>query len=197
MINYDLFSAPSSSEDSKKLFARPISSGTIDTNQLIDQIRVNEGFIDVAEARKVMDKVCQAIKNSIADGYNIHINGLGFFSPKLTTTWPNDKRRTTPDVAVDSINFVAEKEVKEELAEIITTPCLRPYHSYGTPLTDDQLDTIVLQHFEEEPTITRKQLQVLATFLSKNAACAYLTRAIDRGFLRNVASKSNPVYMKA
>lgn len=196
MINYDLYSAPTSTSDNPKLFARPISAGTIDTEQLINQICVNDGFIDTAEARKVITKVCQAIKRSIADGYNVHINELGFFSPKLLTTWTADKRRKTPDVTVDGLNFVTEKTLKEELSEVITTQSFTVGHSYGTSLTDDQIDTIVLQHLESTPTITRKQLQSLTPFLSKNAACSYFSRAIERGFLRNVASKTNPVYMK-
>lgn len=197
MIRYDLYSAPSATGENKKTFARPISAGTIDTEQLINQICINEGFIDTAEARKVMAKVCQAIKRSIADGYNVHINELGFFSPKLTTVWPEDKRRKTPDVTVEGLNFVTEKTLKEELSEIITTQSLSVSHSHGASHTDEQIDELLLKHFESTPTITRKQLQTLIPFLSKNAACTYLTRATERGFLRNVASKSNPVYMKA
>lgn len=196
-VQYDIYQSPSSDGTIKKKYARPISLGTMDTKQLIEQICVNEGFIDVHEARKVVAKVCQAIIRAISDGYNVHIDEFGFFSPRLSTTWPDDKRRTTPDVTVEALNFVPEKEVKEELASIITNQIVTLHHTYTEANTDEKLDAILLAYLDEHTTITRKQLQSITPTLSRNAACAYLNRALERGVIRNIASKSNPVYMKA
>lgn len=195
-VQYDIYQNPSADGTSKNKYARPISIGTIDTNQLIDQICVNEGFIDVPETRKIVTKVCKAIVRAIGSGYNVHINELGFFSPRLSTKWPDDKRRTTPDVTVEALNFVTEKEVKEELSSIITTQIFTLHHTYAEAASDEKLDAILLAYLDEHTTITRKQLQSIAPTLSKNSACAYLNRTLERGLIRNIASKSNPVYMK-
>lgn len=195
-VHYDIYNFSDENSDEAKGFARPISGGTIDTEQLLRQISVNRGMIEVNEARAVLVKVCDAIKTTIADGYDVHIDGLGYFSPKLKTTWSDDKRRKTPDVVVSGINFTVEREVKSDLEEIETVQTFQKNRSYGKGFSDEELDAMVVRYLEENVTITRQKLQDLVTFLSKTSACAYLNRCVEKGLLKNVGSKNSPVYVK-
>lgn len=195
-VHYDIYNFSEENSEEGKSFARPISGGTIDTEQLLKQISVNRGLIDVNEARAVLAKVCDAIKEAISDGYDVHVEGLGYFSAKLKTTWPKDKRRKTPDVVVSGINFTVEREVKADLAGIATVQTFQRNRSYGKGYSDEELDKMLLQYLEDNMTITRQKLQDLVTFLSKTSACAYLNRCVEKGLLKNVGSKNSPVYMK-
>lgn len=194
-IYYDLYqSPPQEGEKEGKQYARVKSIKTLSTKELVERT-IQGSNISKAMANLVLDRAVEELKIALAQGYRVHIEELGYFSPQLTTILPTDHRKQYPKVRATGVLLTPEKDVKRYFMSIKTLRSVginRAIHGIDKEAIDDVLRT----HFETGQTITCSQLHHLYPTISRTSLCNYLKSCLEEEKLRNVGTKNAPVYMK-
>lgn len=194
-IYYDMYESPQSEgKEEGKRYARVKSVKTLTSEELLK--RVTSGTrLSRAEARLVLDRVVEELKIAIAQGFRVHVDDLGYFSPQLSAGYSEDSRCKTPQVRAVGLLFAPDKDVKQYLASIDTVRTVNVNRAVNG-IDEASLNAALRAHFEQEQTVTRRQFQFVYPHISRTSLCSYLRRCVEQGILCNVGTTNAPVYMK-
>lgn len=194
-IQYDLYeNPPKSAGKNKGYYARLVSEKTVTTEELAKKACAGT-TLSPELIKLALSRVVDMIKISMAQGCRIHVEDLGFFSPSLSITYSDDKRRTQPIVKANDVNFTPEADVKRYLATIQTIHAVSAHRTLKQ-IGNEELDGLLRKHFETSTTLTRSQFQRLIPSLSRNACCSYLNECVELEKLWKVGASNAPIYMK-
>lgn len=187
-------SPQSEGKEEGKRYARVKSVKTLTSEELLK--RVTSGTrLSRAEARLVLDRVVEELKIAIAQGFRVHVDDLGYFSPQLSAGYSEDSRCKTPQVRAVGLLFAPDKDVKQYLASIDTVRTVNVNRAVNG-IDEASLNAALRAHFEQEQTVTRRQFQFVYPHISRTSLCSYLRRCVEQGILCNVGTTNAPVYMK-
>ena len=62
------------------------------------------------------------------------------------------------------------------------------------PMTEQQIDEKLTEHFAQKPILTRRDFQFLCLQM-KSTACRILRKLVEEGKLKNISTPRNPVYV--
>lgn len=104
---YDLYETPVSDESEKPapLHARIYSKGTISAEMFIERV-VKEQHMPHAMIVGIMQAVSNALGDWLAEGYNVELDELGYFSTTLKCTRPAFAKK---DIRAESVRFETVK----------------------------------------------------------------------------------------
>ena len=114
---YDLYETPDPSGEGKKkpLHARVRSKGTITAKEFQERM-VKEQHMPHAMIVGIMQAISNALGDWLADGYNVELDELGYFSTtlKCTRTAMNKKDIRAESVRFETVKFRPSKTFKED-----------------------------------------------------------------------------------
>lgn len=194
-IYYDMYESPQSEgKEEGKRYARVKSVKTLTSEELLKRV-ISGTRLSRAEARLVLDRMVEELKIAIAQGFRVHLDDLGYFSPQLSAGYSEDSRCKTPQVRAVGLLFAPDKDVKQYLASIDTVRTVNVNRAING-IDEASLNAALRAHFEQEQTVTRRQFQFVYPHISRTSLCSYLRRCVEQGILCNVGTTNAPVYMK-
>ncbi|MDH6313427.1 putative histone-like DNA-binding protein [Parabacteroides sp. PFB2-10] len=112
--------APGGEETSYQLHGRIISKGTFRLSDLCDNLR--ELGVNSAQVKAVLDATGRFIRQSLTDGYNVELDGIGTFSLSLRSQLMEEEHeeeaeevKKTTRLTVDRINFKSNRRLLEQI----------------------------------------------------------------------------------
>lgn len=115
---YDLFENPPSPDgEQQPLHARIVSKGTVDKEEFLDRVHKFTG-ISRSLLAGAMEAFANEARDLLADGWNVEMGNLGFFSTSLQCPPVNDKKEIrATSVRMKNINFRASRPFKKEVGD--------------------------------------------------------------------------------
>lgn len=194
---YDLYQTPDPSGESEeqKLHARILPKGTIYADKFLEIVHNATGF-----SQAILDGTLQAITDELqrwlADGWNVEVGELGFFSVSLKCDhYVQDRKEIrSPSVHFQNMNLRISNKLRKRFALMELERKASPYVSHSS-LTLEQRRGRLLQHLEQHGCIIRADYETL-TGKTKQQAVADLNLFVKEGILRKYGSGRTVVYLK-
>lgn len=194
-IQFDWYENPKNTEqqDEKTLLhPRLRLNGTVSTKQLRAHI---QKYCTVTETDvvAVLDALSHALGEELAEGKQVHLDGIGFFRPNLTTTEPvtAETKRKTTKVKLKGIVYRPDRVLMDEVGKVKVMRTRFPFHS--SRLADEEIDALLEEYFTTHDFIQRKSFQFLCRMV-QTTANRHLHRLCEEGKLKNVGLPKQPVY---
>lgn len=194
-ISYEFYETPNPKKDGKKSYhPRTVSFHKVTTEKLAQEIQY-ESSLTRADVKAVLTSLADKLANHLADGQKIHLEGIGYLSVSLQCDKEihNQEDMKRAPVSFKAVNFRADEELKKKLRRTKMERSTIRLHSM--PLTDEEIDAKLAEHFATQPIITRRNFQRLC-LLRDSTAHRHIRRLLEEGKLRNVNTSRNPIYMK-
>ncbi len=193
---YEFYRNPQPDEKEKRTYhPRVISTGKIDTKQLARDIQ-QSCSLTRSDVKGMLAALADKMAQYLSEGKRVYLEDIGYFKVNLQC---NQEVTTIDDkgvgkVSFKSISFRADERLKEVMKR--TKIHRSNYKPHSMPITEEEIEAKLTEHFATNPIITRRQFQFLCQLL-KPTACRIIKRLADEGKLKNIASSRNPVYMPA
>nr|WP_285947894.1 HU family DNA-binding protein [Bacteroides intestinalis] len=123
-IVYDWYENPNAEGDPEErgLHPRPLLNGKVTMKQLYARVHARSS-LTTGDVMNAIDCLTQICGEELREGREVHIEGLGYFSPKLEAT--QKVTRSTPNkhlkVRLKSISFRPDVNLKSALTGITAT----------------------------------------------------------------------------
>lgn len=194
-IQFDWYENPKNTEqqDEKTLLhPRLRMNGTVSTKQLRARIQ-KHCTVTETDVVAVLDALSHALGEELAEGRQVHLDGIGFFRPNLTTTEPvtAETKRKTTKVKLKGIVYRPDRALVDEVGKVKVMRTRFPFHS--SRLSDEEIDALLEEYFTTHEFIQRKSFQFLCR-MAQTTANRYLHRLCEEGKLKNVGFPKQPVY---
>lgn len=193
-IKYDLYEIPvngEEDEESVKLYPRVLTKGTIDTERLAKRIEESTSMT-VGDVLSVLSSLGYLVSDYLAEGYQIYIEGLGYF--RISATSPlvsSPKEIRAESIKFKTIKFRPEQSVKKKLARVKFIRSEIKNHS--VKLSDEAIEEILTDYFSSHSYITRAEFQNECGF-TKTTALKKLNNLIRKKKLKKTGLYSFPIY---
>lgn len=166
------------------------STGT-DTIRRLIQERCSLTETDVTA---VLDALSHVMGQELANGRQVHLDGIGYFRPCLTCTEPvtvSTKRKTTK-VKLKAIQFRADQTLKNEFG-VLKAKSLKGDLNFNQ-LTHEQIDQQLTKYFQTHPFLRRCDFQSLCGMV-RSTAMRHIRRLREEGKLKNIGGAMQPIYV--
>ena len=193
-IEYEFYRNPNSQGTKKKRYhARVVPTGRISTDQLAQEIQ-KECTLTVSDVKSVLIALADKMAEHLGEGRKVHLKDIGYFQVNLHC---KEEVRTThavrsENVEFKSVSFRADTNLKESLKKQKIRRSKNKPHSM--PMTEQQIDEKLTEHFAQKPILTRRDFQFLCLQM-KSTACRILRKLVEEGKLKNISTPRNPVYV--
>ena len=193
-IEYEFYRNPDSQGTKKKRYhARVVPTGRISTDQLAQEIQ-KECTLTVSDVKSVLIALADKMAEHLGEGRKVHLKDIGYFQVNLHC---KEEVRTThavrsENVEFKSVSFRADSNLKESLKKQKIRRSKNKPHSM--PMTEQQIDEKLTEHFAQKPILTRRDFQFLCLQV-KSTACRILRKLVEEGKLKNISTPRNPVYV--
>lgn len=193
---YEFYRNPQSDENEKRTYhPRVVTTGRVDTEQLARDIQ-QSCSLTRSDVKGMLAALADKMAQYLSEGKRVYLEDIGYFKVNLQcnqeVTEVDDKG--VGKVSFKSISFRADERLKKAMQRTkIHRSNLKPH---SMPMTDEEIDAKLAEHFATNPVITRRQFQFLCQLL-KPTACRIIKRLVEEGKLKNISSKQNPVYVPA
>ncbi|MBQ8190174.1 MAG: HU family DNA-binding protein [Bacteroidaceae bacterium] len=191
---YEFYRNPQSDENEKRKYhPRVITTGRVDTEQLARDIQ-QSCSLTRSDVKGMLAALADKMAQYLSEGKRVYLEDIGYFKVNLECnqeiTEIDDKG--VGKVSFKSISFRADERLKKIMKRTkIHRSNLKPH---SMPLTNEEIEAKLTEHFATNPAITRRQFQFLCQIL-KPTACRIIKRLVEEGKLKNIASSRSPVYM--
>lgn len=195
---YDLYETPNPEKtgEKKPLHPRIVPKGTIDQKEFLDRVHLFTGM-----SRSMLSGALESFQNELydllADGWNVELGELGFFSVSLQGPPIMEKKEVhSQSIRFKGINFRASKEFKKAVHQKIhleraeTSP-----HPKARKLSQEECLKRIHSYLEEYPVITRTEYCRL-TGRRKEYALKDLNAFIEQGLLKRFGGGKQVFYAK-
>ena len=137
---------------------------------------------------------CRVMGEDLAEGRQVHLDGIGYFHPVLTSTEPvtaATKRKTTK-IKLKGIKFRADQVLKNEIGAIKVKPLGLNEHSQK--LSDKEIDRRLTGYFSTHQFLTRSDFQSLCGMM-RSTAQLHIRLLRSEGKLENAGKLNQPIYV--
>ncbi|MFR5473212.1 MAG: HU family DNA-binding protein [Phocaeicola massiliensis] len=194
-ILFDWYENPQSSEqqgEENALHPRLRLNGKMSTSQLRARIQ-KRCTLTETDVIAVLDALSHAMGEELADGKQVHLDGIGFFRPNLVSTEPvteKTKYKNTK-VKLKGIVYRPDQALLDEVGRIKVQRTKFPFHS--ARLTVGEIDALLTEYFVTHDFVLRKSFQLLCG-MTQTTANRHLHRLCEEGKLENAGLPKQPVY---
>lgn len=191
---YEFYRNPQSDEkEQRKYHPRVVTSGRVNTEQLARDIQ-QECSLTRSDVKAMLAALADKMVQYLSEGKRVYLEDIGYFKVNLQC---NQEVTTIDDkgvgkVSFKSISFRADERLKKAMNSTKIYRSNLKQHSM--PLTNEEIEAKLTEHFATNAVITRREFQFLCQLL-KSTACRIIKRLVDEGKLKNIASSRSPVYM--
>lgn len=177
----------------KTLHPRIKYNGSIGTDLIRHRIQERCSLTET-DVTAVLDALSHILGQELADGKQVHLNGIGYFHPCLTCTEPvtiGTKRKTTK-VKLKAIQFRADQALKNEFG-ILKVQSLKGGLDFSQ-LTNEEIDRQLTGYFKTHQFMRRNDFQSLCG-MTRSTAMRHIRRLRDEGKLKNEGGVMQPIYV--
>ena len=167
-------------------------NGKVSTAQLRARIQKHCTLTET-DVVAVLDALSRAMGEELAEGKQVHLDGIGFFRPNLVSTGPvteKTKRKNTK-VRLKGIVYRPDQLLMDEVGKVKVQRTRFSFHS--SKLTDEEIDTLLTEYFTTCDFVQRKSFQLLCG-MTQSTASRHLRHLCEEGKLKNVGLPKQPVY---
>ena len=194
-ISFDWYENPVSPDkpEEKRFHPRIIANGQIDTKDL--RIRIQSRCtLNEVDVTAVLDALSQVMGEELCEGRQVHLDGIGYFRPCLTSTEPVtiDTKRKATKVKLKAIQFRADQTLKNEFG-ILKVKSLKGGLDFSQ-LTNEEIDRKLTKYFQTHPFMRRCDFQDLCR-MTRSTAMRHIRRLRDEGKLKNEGGVMQPIYV--
>lgn len=196
MAQYDLREIPNPKGDGKPqpLYPRIVSSGTISTRKLFEDIASGSTH-SMADLQGAITAITERTAVLLSQGYTVELGKMGYFSASLKARLVDDKKEIrSASIEFDNINFRATKWFRKQLKGKVERS--RRGFKSSSKLSEERRISLLTAYLEEHPFITRADYTEL-TGLLKNKALSDLKDLVARGILISRKSGNQLIFMWA
>ena len=184
---------PSDKQQGKRtLHPRIRYNGTIGTDLVRHRIQERCSLTET-DVTAVLDALSHILGEELADGKQVHLDGIGYFQITLQATEPVHSLTTRADkVKLKSINFQADRDLK---SLCMSTHLRRSkYKPHSASLSEEEIDKKLTAYFATHPVLTRSNMQSLCSF-TQSMASRQIRRLKAKGNLQNIGKPTQPIYI--
>lgn len=177
----------------KTLHPRLKYNGSIGTDLLRQRIQ-ERCSLTATDVTAVLDALSHIMGQELADGKQVHLDGIGYFRPCLTSTEPVtiDTKRKATKVKLKSILFRADQTLKNEFG-ILKVKSLKGGLDFSQP-TNEEIDRRLAKYFQTHQFMRRYDFQNLCG-MARSTAMRHIRRLRDEGKLKNEGGVMQPIYV--
>ncbi len=195
-ILFDWYENPKPSdkrEGEKTLHPRIKYNGSTSTAVLRRRIQERCSLTET-DVMAVLDALSHIMGEELAEGRQVHLDGIGYFHPCLTTTEPVtvDMKRKITKVKLKAIKFRADQTLKNGLGTL-KVKCMKGSLDFKR-LTDEEIDQRLTAYFKTHQFLRRTDFQSLCG-MARSTAMSHLRRLRSEGKLENVGGLMQPIYV--
>lgn len=167
-------------------------NGKVTTDQLRKRIQ-KYCTLTETDVVAVLDALSHIMGEELAEGKQVHLDGIGFFRPNLVSTEPVtwETKRKTAKVRLKGVVFRPDQVLMDEVGKVEVKRTRFPFHS--EKLTEGEIDALLAEFFATHDFMQRRDFQHLCS-LSQTTANRHLRRLCGAGKLKNVGLPKLPVY---
>lgn len=195
-ILFDWYEDPKPSdkkEGEKTLHPRIKYNGSTGTDVLRRRIQERCSLTET-DVSAVLDALSHTMGQELANGRQVHLDGIGYFYPCLTTTEPvtvETKRKSTK-VKLKAIKFRADQTLKNEFGTL-KVKSLKGALDFSQ-LTTEEIDRQLTKYFQTHQFLRRCDFQNLCG-MARSTAMRHIRRLRDEKKLKNVGGAMQPIYV--
>ena len=195
---YDLYENPNPDKEDKTTLLHPrvVSKGTISQDEFLDRVHKFTG-ISRSLLSGSMESFYQELCNLLADGWNVELGELGYFSASLQA--PAVKKKSeirAGSIQFKNVNFRPSNHLKKEIASKMTFErCASPTRPNKNNIPEEACLSLVNEYLDKYPCINRSQYCSL-TGRDKQTALKELNTFIEHGILMRHGVGKQVVYAK-
>lgn len=190
---YELPEPKDKQREEKILHPRIRLNGSTTTDELRRRIQERSSLTET-DVSAVLDALSHVMGEDLAEGRQVHLDGIGYFHPVLTSTEPvtaATKRKTTK-IKLKGIKFRADQVLKNEIGAIKVKPLGLNEHSQK--LSDKEIDRRLTDYFSTHQFLTRESFQVLCGMM-RSTAQLHIRLLRSEGKLENAGKLNQPIYV--
>lgn len=195
-IQFDWYENPQPSgrkEEEKALHPRLRLNGKVTTAQLRARIQ-KYCTLTETDVAAVLDALSHFMGEELAEGKQVHLDGIGFFRPNLVATEPVTKetKRKSTKVKLKNIVYKADRTLLEEVGNVDVKRTRFVFHSQR--LSEEDMDELLKEYFATHDYLQRKGFQALCG-MAQSTANRHLQRLCEQGKLKNAGMPKQPIYV--
>ena len=187
---------PSDKEQGEKtLHPRLKYNGSIGTDVLSRRIQERCSLTET-DVTAVLDALSHIMGQELANGRQVHLDGIGYFYPTLTATEEiaADTPRRNTKVKLKGIQFRSDQKLKNSVGHIKIKQMKRIIHS--PKLSETDIDSRLRKYFTDHQIMQRSDFQDI-TGMVRSTAMIHIRRLRTEGKLLNIGIPSQPIYVPA
>lgn len=195
-IQFDWYENPprkDEAEDTPRLLHPRIHyNGSYSTRNVADEIH-HRCTLTHADITACLIALGDLLGERLADGQKVHLEGIGYFYPTLTTSEPvtAETKLKTGKVRIKGIEFQADKALKRKMQGAKVAPMHA--HAPGQNPTDEEIMRLLEEYFSTHSIMRRINFHYL-TGMPESTCRVYLRRLREAGILKNEGSRLQPIY---
>lgn len=195
-ILFDWYEDPKPSDKQqgeKTLHPRLKYNGSTGTDVLRQRIQ-ERCSLTATDVTAVLDALSHIMGQELADGKQVHLDGIGYFRPCLTSTEAVtiDTKRKGTKVKLKSIQFRADQTLKNEFG-VLKVKSLKGGLDFSQP-THEEIDRKLTKYFQTHRFMRRYDFQNLCG-MARSTAMRHIRRLRDEGKLKNEGNTMQPIYV--
>ena len=195
-ISFDWYENPTpkdKQQEEKTLHPRILLNGSTTTDELRRRIQIRCSLTET-DVTAVLDALSHVMGEDLADGRQVHLDGIGYFHPVLTCTESvtHDTKRKSTKVKLKAIKFRADQELKNQVGNIKVHPL--KLNKFPQRLTEAEVEKRLKNYFSNHNFMTRVDFQTLCG-MARSTAMAYIRDLRKDGKLKNEGSMMHPIYV--
>ena len=190
---YELPEPKDKQREEKILHPRIRLNGSTTTDELRRRIQERSSLTET-DVSAVLDALSHVMGEDLAEGRQVHLDGIGYFYPVLTSTEPvtaATKRKTTK-IKLKGIKFRADQALKNEVGAVKLKNIKHDGHS--SKLSDVEIDMRLRAYFADHQLMTRADFQQICGFM-RSKAMEHIRRLKLEGKIRNIGLPTQPIYV--
>ena len=146
--------------------------------------------------KNVLDNLSKILGESLREGKEVHIEGIGYFYPTLAAT--GKVTRSTPHktnkVAFKTVRFRPDSNLKGHFVGVRANQS--KYVRHSEKVSEVEIDMLLKEYFAEHQMMTRRDFQEVCG-LARTTAKMHLVRLRGEGKLVNIGLRNQPMYVPA
>ena len=197
-ILFDWYEDPKPSdkkENEKTLHPRIKFNGSTGTDVLRRRIQ-QRCSLSETDVSAVLDALSHIMGEELAEGRQVHLDGIGYFYPCLTSTEPvtTETKRKITKVKLKAIKFRADQTLKNEFGTL-KVKCLKGSLEFKR-ISNEEIDLRLTNYFKTHQFLRRTDFQSLCGMV-RTTAMRHLRRLRSEEKLENVGGLMQPIYVPA
>lgn len=184
---------PGDEKDKNTIHARITLNGKVGTDELRRKIQQRSSLTET-DVSAVLDALSHVMGEELAEGRQVHLDGIGYFYPTLKCEKgiTKDTKRKNEKVKLKGIKFRADQGLKNEIGHVKLKNFVHGGHS--KKLSELEVDMRLKEYFATHQLMTRTDFQHLCGFM-RSKALQHLKRLREEGKIENIGRLTQPIYV--